>query len=124
MSTCSDCGGPRTGSSRSYCIECATKRNKVWRKSNPEKYARTRRNGHYLRKYGISLDDYEAMLQLQAGTCAICNTVPDGLLVVDHCHSSGAVRALLCQSCNKGLGLFVENPELLRSAAEYLEDFK
>jgi hypothetical protein len=45
-------------------------------------------------------------------------------LVVDHCHSTGKVRKLLCHNCNRALGLFQDNPEVLRKAANYLEDFK
>ena len=77
--------------------------------------------------YGITIDDYEAMLLAQGGRCAICGTDEPGgarhmvRWVVDHDHSTGKVRALLCHSCNFGLGKFHDDPELLRRAADYLE---
>lgn len=60
-----------------------------------------------LQKYGISLDQYEQMLALQGGRCKICKDTPSGRwarLVVDHDHSDGHVRGLLCTSCNLKLG--------------------
>lgn len=65
------------------------------------------------------------MAAAQGGVCAICgNGAEDtqhGLLHVDHCHDKGHVRGLLCSPCNLALGLFRDNPALLRRAAEYLE---
>lgn len=83
---------------------------------------------YLLRKnYGLSGDDFEAMLAEQAGACAICRLEPDGrhsrshVLHVDHDHETGAVRGLLCSECNRGLGAFGDNPERLRAALTYLE---
>ena len=59
----------------------------------------------------------------QGGKCAICGTqYVLGLkrLALDHCHETGRIRGLLCGSCNRGLGLFRDNPERLRKAIEYL----
>jgi len=63
------------------------------------------------------------MLTEQGGGCAICSTAPaDGKkLWIDHDHSDGRVRGLLCASCNVGLGLFKENPALLTNAVAYLQ---
>lgn len=82
--------------------------------------------------YGLSRIDYEFMAALQQGKCAICHLAPqlppeDGRrsplhrLHVDHDHATGLVRALLCFHCNLGLGRFRDNPELLRTAATYIE---
>jgi hypothetical protein len=80
--------------------------------------------------YGITLEQYNAMLAAQGGVCAICGGVNDMKdhrsgklrnLSVDHCHSKGHVRKLLCQYCNQGLGNFRDDPKLLRKAAAYLE---
>lgn len=80
-------------------------------------------------KYGITIDDYEAMLASQGGNCAICggqHTPEDrwksGLknLRVDHDHTTGRVRGLLCFHCNTGLGHFRDSPELLSEALAYL----
>lgn len=68
--------------------------------------------------YGISLADKRNMELDQRGACKICKSLKP--LVVDHDHSTGTIRGLLCDNCNKGLGMFVDNQELLRRAAIYL----
>jgi len=83
-------------------------------------------NIHLRRKYGVSLDDYEALLAEQGG-CAICGKTEkeEGRrLAVDHSHIDGGIRALLCYNCNRGLGHFQDDPELLRQAMVYLEGWK
>ncbi len=73
-------------------------------------------------KYDITQDDYDSMLLLQGGTCAICNRPcqTGKTLAVDHCHTTGKIRELLCQLCNTALGKFKDSPELLSSAITYL----
>jgi hypothetical protein len=80
------------------------------------------RAAHLKRKYGITVADYEGMLAAQGGGCAICGAPePNGQsLHVDHCHDTGAVRGLLCFTCNAGLGLFDHDGERLARAASYL----
>lgn len=75
------------------------------------------------RKYGISADDYDRMLADQDGSCAICKQPPpeDKILFVDHDHSTGEVRGLLCQHCNSAIGFLKEQPEILASCIEYLK---
>lgn len=96
-----------------------------WVKKNPR-----RAKSIMLRKhYGIDLDEYEAMFEAQRGVCAICEQPEqrkshDGgpaMMPVDHCHNSGKVRGLLCSACNRALGMFKENPTILRKAIEYVE---
>jgi hypothetical protein len=77
-------------------------------------------------KYGMTLDDYERMHAQQSGVCAICmrSSVYKGeerRLAVDHDHTTGKVRGLLCQTCNRVLGLVDDNVEVLRRAIDYLE---
>lgn len=75
------------------------------------------------REFGMTEEDHTKMLSEQNGVCAICGK-PDPLsqaLAVDHDHETGVVRGLLCSHCNKGLGLFRENAELLVAAAEYIK---
>lgn len=78
-----------------------------------------------IRKYGVSDHAYASMLSEQWGCCAICRTtVPgrrDKFFAVDHNHTTGAVRGLLCQSCNRAIGLLKDDPSILRAAATYLE---
>jgi hypothetical protein len=74
---------------------------------------------HY---YGMTLADYDALLERQNGVCAICeSTDSDRPLYVDHCHVRNKVRGLLCRSCNLGLGNFKDDPQRLRAATAYLE---
>jgi hypothetical protein len=86
-----------------------------------------RRNAHLLRKYGISLDDYLKMREAQDGKCAICEELPKPTgnkleLVVDHCHRSGKVRALLCDRCNRALGVVNDDADLLLKLRVYVTD--
>lgn len=74
--------------------------------------------------YGLSVEDYQARLDAQGGVCAVCGTDKPGgkgAFHVDHCHTGGHVRGLLCHHCNLGLGNFKDDPERLRRAAAYLE---
>jgi Recombination endonuclease VII len=74
-------------------------------------------------RYGLTLDEYHALLEAQKDCCAICGRKSScvGPLVVDDDHSANRVRALLCQWCNRGVGQFLEMPEVVRQAADYLE---
>ena len=87
-----------------------------------------RRNGRLKATYGITQTDYERMLSDQGYACAICGAMHEErrgkVLHVDHCHTTGRVRQLLCSSCNTALGKFRDDTERLRSAIEYLERHK
>lgn len=74
------------------------------------------------RTHGISLEIYNDMLEVQGGTCAICNLPckTGKSLAVDHSHDTGAIRGLLCINCNTGLGHFKDNLDLLSRAMKYL----
>lgn len=91
-------------------------------RSNPEFKERSRA-GHLLRKYGLSLEQYDDLLATQGGVCAICKRPPQGTfsLHVDHDHRTGRVRGLLCFRCNNALGDLDDDPSLLRAALRYLE---
>ncbi len=74
-------------------------------------------------KYGMTLVDYQNLLESQGGVCAICGSeksCADRPLAVDHCHDTGVVRGLLCSSCNSGLGYFRDDPNRLEAAVRYL----
>ncbi len=78
-----------------------------------------------LKKYGIDADDYDLLLWVQGGACAICQDTPaDGRLSVDHCHETGVVRGLLCSPCNTALGMMKDDVERLRRAINYLDGSK
>jgi hypothetical protein len=83
---------------------------------------------YYKRVYGILAQDYKDMFEKQKGLCAICyrpgfnmKDLDEPQLVVDHCHSTGKVRGLLCHNCNRGLGLFQDLIEVVNNAKLYLE---
>lgn len=82
-----------------------------------------KRNYHLLWHYGITYEDYQALLERQGGVCAICGKPPkDGrILDVDHSHNEGHVRGLLCSPCNVGIGHFEDKPQLLQAAIKYLQ---
>ncbi len=85
-------------------------------------YARSQGRTWLKYYYGISVEEYDALLARQNGKCAICREKPEGqTLCVDHCHATGKIRGLLCRSCNVGLGNFRDDPRLLRAAIAYLE---
>lgn len=98
-----------------------------YRKNNLEKVRRREANNVLKRIYGISLDDYEAMSNAQDGKCALCGHEARGgrgivrRLYVDHCHTTGIVRGLLCINCNTGLGSFGESTLRLSQAIDYLK---
>lgn len=94
----------RTADGRgSHCKSCFGPRNATRRRK---------------RIYGLAAEDYDALVADQGGACAICREVAK--LVVDHCHRKGHVRALLCDRCNRLLGVADDNVELLRAAIKYL----
>ena len=96
-----------------YCKPCHNRRGKA----SKEKVGGSR-TYHLKRRYGITAEDADGMLQAQGGVCAICKAAPAAH--VDHDHVTGAVRAILCFNCNGGLGQFRDNPELLHAAAYYV----
>ena len=76
-----------------------------------------------LKKYGLTQIDFEVMYEAQGGMCAICERKSiRKSFCVDHDHTTGKVRGLLCGECNIGLGKFKDNLDLLKKAVEYLEN--
>ena len=115
---------------------------KRWRIRHPEKmkaavrswydrntaHVKTKARGYQLKEsYGMTEADYRFMLEFQNNSCAICKTItPTGkwkVFAVDHCHKTGKVRGLLCNECNRGMGLLKDDAFLLRKAAEYLDNY-
>ena len=124
----------REGGKYPQCKTCRAARRKhdYWKdiektkeyQNKPEVKLR-RRERDYFNKYGMTLENYEEMLNKQKGCCLLCDghyTEQKGeLLNIDHNHSTGEVRGLLCDICNRALGLFKDSPELLYKASVYLE---
>ena len=92
-------------------------------KSHPE-YKRYQREAFDRFKYNLEPEHKQALLDKQNGCCAICNYKfgqKKGDIKVDHCHTSGAVRGLLCDLCNRGLGYFKDNVDSFKNAINYLK---
>jgi len=100
---------------------CRVKRNEAQtrhRQANPERTAAAKRRWR-LAQLGTTPEEYDLMLEEQDGLCAVGCGRPASR--VDHCHETGELRQLLCHCCNVGLGHFLDDPALLRSAAAYVE---
>jgi hypothetical protein len=108
---------------RRHCKPCFGNKGKAWRDGKKRVINGVERSYMTIRqKYGITLDDYISMFESQEGVCAICKELEYGkLLVVDHDHSSGRVRGLICYRCNNGLGSVKDSIETLVSMIDYLE---
>lgn len=106
----------------SKCKTCSAARSKIRYAQNRE----ARIDAMRVLRYGLKPGEYDAMLAAQGGVCALCDQVcPTGRrLAVDHDHATGAVRGLLCQFCNQGLGFFRDDTSLLLRAIEYLEKIR
>lgn len=113
------------------CKSCRTNDQRRWRKEKlgyeTERYSRDKehsRERHLVRKYGVDLKQYAAMLERQSGLCAICGAPEETqfkrVFHVDHCHTTGVVRGLLCRGCNHMLGVVGDDPAVLQRAIEYL----
>lgn len=93
--------------------------------ANKDKMNAARVQARRKSKYGVSPEQFDAMLAAQKEACAICGTKEPkgrGAFNVDHCHTSGVVRGLLCQPCNTALGLFRDDTVLLSRASTYLDE--
>jgi hypothetical protein len=109
---------------QAYCKEC---HNKKMRLNDRSEY---NRSFSLKKQYGITIEDYNKMFLKQNGCCAICNLhileINKGIkknLCVDHNHETGQVRGLLCDKCNRGIGLLQDNKDILLRAYNYLDKF-
>ncbi len=96
------------------CVECD--------RLAAEKYKDDKKFSRIENLYGLTKEQYFAMVDKQKSSCLICkkfSELPTNLHI-DHCHDSGKVRGLLCGPCNQGLGLFKHSPSLLAAAINYL----
>ena len=97
-------------------------KNRQYQKNNQDKVSPARQRRNWLKRYGLTLDQYDEMLARQNGRCAICLRFPEATnkMHVDHCHVTGKIRGILCRSCNWALGQFREDRYSLSRAIEYL----
>ena len=139
MKTCSHCKvekpldefythANKAGGKTSWCKKCMAQVTTEKRKDPVQKelWKEYGRRSRLKKAYGITANEYDAMVVLQNGGCAICGSTKVGgrglnsRLAVDHDHITGRVRGLLCTSCNNGLGRFKDNPEFLQKGIDYL----
>lgn len=110
-----------------WCKPCKKEWRAEHRKDNPEYYKHVDRNNDLKKNYGLTLEQYNEMFKAQNGCCACCGQSHEMFvkrLHVDHNHTTGQVRGLLCTECNPGLGYFKESIERLEMAIAYLKKFK
>jgi hypothetical protein len=125
MSICKVCKQAKTLAWRSTKKPVYNDYMKKWRAKNPDKQHAT----DIKRNYGLSLEDYNKMLAQQNLKCALCDRQHDpsikrGRLYVDHDHSTGKVRALLCGAHNSMLGYAEDSIEVLEKAINYLKKYQ
>ena len=130
----------KTGTYRKMCKTCKSSKDSERYWNNPDKYrsaARQYRKGKELelelRRFNLTIEKYNDMLNKQGGACAICKNYEiektKNRLSIDHDHNccpgrnscGKCIRGLLCSNCNIGLGRFKDNRELLRRASEYVK---
>lgn len=135
MKTCSSCGVDQDSTNyyidkrsrdglNSQCKSCrGTYARERYRTSEIVRLAANA--SRFRRVYGISIDEYIEMRTSQNDQCAICQGPQSSnkALSVDHNHETGLVRALLCDNCNRAIGLLQEDPERARALADYLEKY-
>jgi hypothetical protein len=141
MKTCRECGvketleAPFYKSTNNRCKSCTKKYHQEYRSRTNVKKRESQRNKdridsgqkrayHLKSAYGITPEKYDEMLAAQGGVCGICKGEDtkhkSNYFAIDHNHSTGEVRGLLCGSCNTALGLFGDSVDSLMSAAAYL----
>lgn len=140
MKTCSTCRESKDESQfykdrtkgdglNTSCKQCSSAYHKRWRtkpgateieREAARRYTKKVWRERSLRRLGITIEEFESMGRLQGGRCAICGSKPK-VLCVDHDHTSGRVRGLLCHQCNVGLGNFGDDTDRMARAIEYLK---
>lgn len=127
-----DCHPDRKHYANGLCRDCyrntprfKAQRHSYYQANRHEFQRRTQlskeRRTSQIRRYGITLEQFNALMSAQGGVCAICGKPPQARsLSVDHNHTTGAIRGLLCAACNRAIGMMRDSPGLLRKAADYL----
>lgn len=130
--TCTQRPGVVAASTRRYRDNVGGYRDRVLAGVKARQTPAVKRAQHLHEKYGITTFDFDDLLAAQGGRCGICKTDKPvanrgGLAngwCVDHDHSTGKIRGVLCQGCNTGLGSFRDSADALTNAAAYLRGVK
>lgn len=102
------------------CHECLKVSRRKWREAHPDRH----KARHVKNRYGIALDEYQAMKARADGKCPVCGdppALPFNTFDLDHDHETGLIRGLLCRPCNIALGGARDNPTILRALADYVD---
>jgi hypothetical protein len=101
-------------------------RAKLWNKNNPEKRRIIIQKNHYKRRYGLTLEQKQFLIDSQDSKCAICKNDLKSThdVCVDHDHKTEIVRGILCRKCNLGIGHLNDSTDILKSAIMYLNKYK
>jgi hypothetical protein len=113
---------PRAERYRKEHLEGNRISSKKWQDKN-----RSTAHARYIKNtYGITVAIYNSMIESQRGVCRICGSVPHAgkRLNIDHAHRTGAIRGLLCHSCNSAIGMLRDDPNIADAAADYLRSFE
>ena len=113
---------------QAHCKECT---HNSYLKLHPKKIAQTTKDNHLRTAFRMTEAEYLKKLSEQNGVCAICKK-PETVLIfgkiialsVDHNHETNKNRGLLCAKCNRGLGCYIDSPELLIAASQYLRSYE
>jgi hypothetical protein len=105
----------------SECKVCSAARYKKWREANLEQQRIKDRVIHYKRAYNLSEQEAVKLVENRTDCCQICKELKP--LVVDHCHTTGLVRGLVCSACNSVLGYAKDKTDTLNNAINYLRNF-
>lgn len=111
------------GRRQGRCKKCVKQQTGTYQRANIARTFDIRRSKRLEREFGITAEEYDRRLAEQGGRCAICLGPPRGRwkrLVVDHCHTTGRVRGLLCGPCNRAVGLFGDSATLIRQAIDFI----
>lgn len=127
MKLCARCAKPHSESTAS-CEPCKEHCRRWLRDNRPRVHARLKADRQRIREverkrlYGLEPGEYDRMLRVQKGVCAICSLPPkeSKLLGVDHCHTTGKVRELLCDLCNRAIGYIRESSVIAEKMASYI----
>lgn len=103
-----------------YCKPCKTSVTSEWINKNEDRVKAVAQKANRRRRYNLTEEEYKNILNIQNYRCAICKIEIDHSAHIDHDHSSGRVRGILCHNCNKGLGMFRDSIEFLQNAIHYL----
>jgi len=121
--SCKHCGGIHIQNQREIKNNAHTRQ---CEKQKPYNWSGLEREDAIIRRqYGISMEQFDALLEFQGGKCALCSKPIDELrrrMNIDHDHKNGKVRGILCSGCNTGLGQLGDNVEGLKKALYYLEN--